>query len=61
MLIHMKNVKRELANLVKFYLEDNSLEDLFEELDIEIEEALEVLWGAGLIDEEQMKIFLEVE
>lgn len=37
------------------YLETNSLEDLFEALDIDVIEAIVTLFDEGMIDEETLK------
>lgn len=37
------------------YLETNSLEDLFEALDIDVIEAIVILFDEGMIDEETLK------
>ncbi len=40
------------------FLEDHSLEEIFENLNVEIYDAFEVLFEEGMIDEQEVKDFL---
>lgn len=46
-----RNVERRILE----YLETNSLEDLFEALDIDVIEAIVILFDEGMIDEETLR------
>ena len=46
-----RNVERHILE----YLETNSLEDLFEALDIDVIEAIVILFDEGMIDEETLR------
>ena len=46
-----RNVERRILE----YLDTNSLEDLFEALDIDVIEAIVILFDEGMIDEETLR------
>jgi len=48
-----------LEKVIEGYLEDYTIDDLLEELDVDPLEAMVVLFEAGLIDEEKLLVHLE--
>jgi len=53
-------MNKALEEVFEGYLEDYTVDDLFEELDIDPIEAIMALYYAGMIDEEKLEIYLEV-
>lgn len=50
----------ELERMVNFYLEDYSLEELFEVLNIDPAEAINKLFYAGMINEDDLAMAFEI-
>ena len=53
-------MSKSAEEVFKGYLDDYTIDDLLEELDIDPLEAVMTLFYAGMIDEEKLEIYLEV-
>lgn len=49
-----KEMEKAIEDVVAMYLEDYSLEDLLEELDVTPEELISLAFAAGMINEENL-------
>lgn len=54
-------MKRDFELVINGYLEDYSLEDLFDRLDLDPADVLYRMYEMGLIDEEHFEDFLDLE
>lgn len=53
-------MKNEIMDLVNMFLQDYTLEELFEVLDLDPAEAIEKLFCAGMIDEDDLAIAFDI-
>ena len=53
-------MNKALEEVFEGYLEDYTMDDLLEELDVDPLEAIMTLYYAGMIDEERLEAHLEV-
>jgi hypothetical protein len=56
----MNDTERLMEQVINGYLSDNSLEDLFEDLGLDVTDTIFVLWYAGHIPNDVMEKFLGV-
>ena len=54
-------IKMGIEEVIKGWLEDYTLEELFEELDLDPSEVIFKLYESGMIDEDRLGDFLEVD